>query len=199
VLVVGGLVLAAFEGKPEGASPAAGADPARLGSIDTNRYRYWEVASRNFADHPLEGLGSGGFQAEWLKTDDRVDASGDAHSLYLETAAELGVVGLALLLLFLGGVATALVRLYRRDAAAATGVAAGLATWAFHAGLDWDWEMPAVTLPALLLAAAAVSWSEEDPPPRAAHAGASAQESLLGMTRDDGETMPKAGRSEARA
>ena len=103
------------------------------------------------------------------------------------------------LLLFLGGVAAALVRLYRRDAAAATGVAAGLATWAFHAGLDWDWEMPAVTLPALLLAAAAVSWSEEDPPPRPAHAGASAQESLLGMTRDEGETMPKAGRSGARA
>ena len=96
VLVVGGLVLAAFEGKPEGASPVAGADPACLGSIDTNRYRYWEVASRNFADHPIEGLGSGGFQAEWLKTSDRVDASGDAHSLYLETAAELGVVGLAL-------------------------------------------------------------------------------------------------------
>ena len=172
VLVAAGLVLAAFEGKPEGASPTPGADPARLGSIDTNRYRYWEVASRNFADHPLEGLGSGGFQAEWLKRDDRVDAAGDAHSLYLETAAELGVVGLASLLLFLGGVATALVRLYRLEAAAATGLAAGLAAWAFHAGLDWDWEMPAVTLPALLLAAAAVAWSEEDTPvpPTAAEA-----------------------------
>ena len=122
------------------------------------------MASRNFADHPLEGLGSGGFQAEWLKRDDRVDAAGDAHSLYLETAAELGVVGLASLLLFLGGVAAALVRLYRLEAAAATGLAAGLAAWAFHAGLDWDWEMPAVTLPALLLAAAAVAWSEEDTP-----------------------------------
>jgi O-antigen ligase len=166
VLVVGGLVLAAFEGKPEGASPAAGADPARLGSIDTNRYRYWEVAAQNFADNPVEGLGSGGFRVEWLKNEDRVDASGDAHSLYLETAAELGVVGLACLLLFLGGVAAALVRLYRRDPAAATGVAAGLAAWAFHAGLDWDWEMPAVTLPAILLAAAAVAWGEETVPKR---------------------------------
>ncbi len=166
VLVVGGLVLAAFEGKPEGASPAAGADPARLGSIDTNRYRYWEVAATNFADNPIEGLGSGGFRVEWLKNEDRVDASGDAHSLYLETAAELGVVGLACLLLFLGGVAAALVRLYRRDPAAATGVAAGLAAWAFHAGLDWDWEMPAVTLPAILLAAAAVAWGEETVPER---------------------------------
>ena len=179
------------------ASPVAGADPACLGSIDTNRYRYWEVASRNFADHPIEGLGSGGFQAEWLKTSDRVDASGDAHSLYLETAAELGVVGLAPLLLFLGGVAAALVRLYRRDAAAATGVAAGLATWAFHAGLDWDWEMPAVTLPALLLAAAAVS--ERRGPAAATRSRRSLGAGKPAMTRDEGETMPKPGRSGARA
>jgi O-Antigen ligase len=161
-LVGAGLLLAAFEGKPEGASPAAGADPARLGSIDTNRYRYWEVAARSFADHPIAGLGSGGFETEWLRNEDRVDASGDAHSLYLESAAELGVVGLAFLLLFLGGVGAALVRLYGRNPAAATGVAAGLAAWAFHAGLDWDWEMPAVTLPPLLLAAAAIAWAEED-------------------------------------
>jgi len=194
VLVIGGLLLAAFEGKPEGASPAAGADPARLGSIDTNRYRYWEVASRNFVDHPIEGLGSGGFQAEWLKTDDRVDASGDAHSLYLETAAELGVVGLAFLLLFAGGVGAALVRLYRRDPAAATGLAAGLAAWAFHAGLDWDWEMPAVTLPALLLAAAAVAWSEEPAP-----AGAAAGETLPETDQEYASPVTRGDRSEARA
>lgn len=160
VLVIGGLVLVAFEGKPEGASPVAGADPARLGSIDTNRYRYWEVAATSFTEHPLRGLGSGGFASEWLREPDRVDASGDAHSLYLETAAELGVVGLACLLLFVGGAGACLVRLYRSEPAAATGLAAGLAAWSFHAGLDWDWEMPAVTLPALLLAAAAVAWSE---------------------------------------
>ncbi len=119
VLVVGGLVLAAYEGKPEGASPAAGADPARLGSIDTNRYRYWEIAATSFAEHPLRGLGSGGFQVVWLKNEDRVDAAADAHSLYLETAAELGLVGLAFLLLFFGGVGAALVRFYRRAPGAA--------------------------------------------------------------------------------
>ena len=25
-------------------------------------------------------------------------------------------------------------------------------TWAWHSALDWDWEMPALTLPALVLA-----------------------------------------------
>jgi O-antigen ligase len=153
-------VLAALEGKPEGTSPVPGATPARLGSIDSNRYHYWEEAGRTFAEHPIAGIGSGGFQVEWLKIYQRFDASGDAHSLYLETAAELGVIGVAALLLFLGGIATAVLRLYRVDRGAATGLAAGLTAWTFHAGLDWDWEMPAVTLPALLLAAAAIAWSE---------------------------------------
>jgi hypothetical protein len=90
-----------------------------------------------------------------------VDQAADAHSLYVETLAELGVVGLGLLLLFLGGVAWGLVRLHRLDAGAAAGLAAALAAWAIHAGLDWDWEMPALTLMALLLGAAALAWSEE--------------------------------------
>jgi O-Antigen ligase len=161
VMVVGGLVLVAYEGRPESASPVTGADPARLGSIDTNRYRYWEVAGTTFADHPIAGAGSGAFLVEWLKVDDRVDAAADAHSLYIETAAELGMVGLACLVLFLGGVAAGGVRLHRLAPGAAAGPLAALAAWAFHAALDWDWEMPAVTLTALLLAAAALAWSEE--------------------------------------
>jgi O-antigen ligase len=161
LLVLGGLVIAAFEGKPEGTSPVPGADPSRLGSIDTNRYLYWEEAGATFADHPLVGIGTGGFIVEWLKVRNRADASGDAHSFYLETAAELGLVGVVCLLMFLAGVAIATARLYRLDPGGATGIAAGLSAWAFHAGLDWDWEMPAVSLLALVLASAAIAWSEQ--------------------------------------
>jgi O-antigen ligase len=160
LLVLGGLLIAAFEGKPKGTSPVPGADPSRLGSIDTNRYLYWEEAGATFAEHPVLGVGTGGFIVEWLKLRNRSDASGDAHSLYLETAAELGVVGVACLLMFLAGVAIAAARLYRIDPAGAAGLAAGLSAWAFHAGLDWDWEMPAVTLMALALASAAIAWGD---------------------------------------
>jgi O-antigen ligase/polysaccharide polymerase Wzy-like membrane protein len=166
-ILVAGLLVAALEGKPGTSSPVPGATPARLGSVDSNRYHYWEQAGRTFADHPLVGIGSGGFQVDWLKIYKRRDASGDAHSLYLETAAELGVVGVAFLLLFLGGAGAALIRLYRIDPGAGTGLAAGLAAWTFHAGLDWDWEMPAVTMPALLLAAAAIAWSNGRDSPEA--------------------------------
>ena len=110
-------MLAALEGKPQGTSPVRGATPARLASVDSNRYRYWEEAGSTFAEHPLIGIGSGGFAVEWLKIEQRFDASGDAHSLYLETAAELGVVGVVFLLLFVGGVAAAVLGLYRIDRA----------------------------------------------------------------------------------
>jgi O-Antigen ligase len=162
VLVGGVLAVALLEGTPRSTSPAPGAGAGRLASIDSNRYQYWEVAARELAEHPVGGLGSGGFAVEWRKERDRVDTAGDAHSLYLETAAELGLVGLLLLLGFMGGVAAAAVALYRLDAAAATGPAAALAAWALHAGLDWNWEMPAVTLQALLLGAATVAWSETE-------------------------------------
>jgi len=70
----------------------------------------------------------------------------DAHSLYLETAAELGLVGLLALALFLGGIAAAA----RRGPPTLVAV---LVAFALHAGLDWDWELPALTLTALLVAA----------------------------------------------
>ena len=161
MLVVATLTAAALEGKPETVSPDVAADPARLGSIDTNRYRYWDVAIETWARDPIVGVGSGGFSVEWLKQRDRVDKSGDAHSIYVETAAELGLVGMAFLLMFLGGTAMAVLRLHRVDPSAATGLAGGLAAWWLHAGLDWDWEMPAAGLLMVVLAAAAVAWSEQ--------------------------------------
>jgi O-Antigen ligase len=160
-LLLGGvLAAAAFEADPDSGSPAFGATGARLGSIDSNRYSYWRVALGTFADNPVQGIGTGGFVVDWLQERDVLDPTREAHSLYLGTLAELGLIGLAALLVFLGGVAAAARRLWRCDPGLAAGPAAALAVWAAHAGLDWDWEMPAVTLVALALAAALVAWSE---------------------------------------
>jgi hypothetical protein len=182
VLLLGGvLAAAALEARPESSSPAFGATGARLGSIDSNRYSYWRVALGTFADQPVQGIGSGGFVVDWLQERDVLDPTREAHSLYLGTLAELGLVGLAALLAFLGGVAAAARRLWRSDPGLAAGPAAALAVWAAHAGLDWDWEMPAVSLVALALAAALVAWSERpgvSPAAREGSAPASAPEPL---------------------
>ena len=125
-------------------TPTTGSE--RLVSAQSNRYDYWRVAADTFADHPLKGIGTGAFRVEWLLHRDRDESVRDAHSLYLETAAELGIVGLAALAALFGGVIAA-ARRARLPAASAA-----LAAYAVHAGIDWDWELPGLTLFAVLLA-----------------------------------------------
>ena len=133
-------------------TPEAGATPARLASAESNRYAYWRVALDMFAEQPLRGAGSGAFRVRWRRDREVTDPARDAHSLYLETAAELGLVGLALLGVFAAGLAGAARAARRTSPAEAAGPAAGLVLWALHTGIDWDWEMPALTLVALVLA-----------------------------------------------
>jgi O-antigen ligase len=155
-LVLGWLALSAVI-EP---SAGGGRGASRLASTESHRYDYWRVAAGAFAHHPVRGLGASGFRVEWLRKRDIPEPVGDVHSLYLETAAELGVVGLALLALFLGGVAACIRRLAHADPLLVAGPAAALAVWAVQAGVDWIWEMPAYTLVAIVLAAALVAWQE---------------------------------------
>jgi len=133
--------------------PAFGATTQRFADLGSNRARYWDVALATFADHPVAGAGTAAYRVQWLRRRDVPDVIRDAHSLPLETAAELGLVGLLLLFGFAAGVARCAQAVQRADPALAAGLCAGLATWTVHACVDWDWELPAVTLPALTLAA----------------------------------------------
>jgi len=162
LVLAGAVLLTASSGerRPAVRSPAFGADPARLSSFESNRYAYWQVAGRSFARQPLIGAGAGGFRVDWLREREIPETVRDAHSLYLETAAELGLVGLAALALLMAGVAAAGRAALRADRDAAVGPLAALSAWALHAGLDWNWEMPAVSLPAIVLAGALIARSE---------------------------------------
>jgi hypothetical protein len=142
-LALVGTAVAVSQVERRGGRDTPDATPGRLASVQSNRYAYWKVALRSFAEHPLRGVGSGGFQVEWLRERPFREPVRDAHSLYLETLAELGLVGFALLALLIGSVAVT---------ARAAGATAALAAWALHAGVDWDWELPALTLVALVLA-----------------------------------------------
>jgi hypothetical protein len=70
-------------------------------------------------------------------------------------------VGVALLLAVLSGVALAARAAHRRNWALAAGPIAGLTCYAAHAPLDWDWQMPAVTLIAIALAGAVLAQADE--------------------------------------
>jgi O-antigen ligase len=117
-----------------------------------NRPHYWHVAWREYEQNAALGSGAGTFDRYWLRYRPVSSFARDAHSVYLETLAELGPVGLGLLL---GALFVPLLALRpgSRDPVLAT-AAAGYVAFLVHAGVDWDWELPAVTLAGLLCGAA---------------------------------------------
>lgn len=135
---------------------------ARLDSAyGQGRYDYWVQAADAQNSEPLGGIGPGTFEFWWARNRPD-DYSGsyirDAHSWYLETFGELGIVGLALVLallaltLVVGGGRSFARRLdeHRGALAAAT---AGCIAFALAASVEWVWELPAVALAFLLLVA----------------------------------------------
>ena len=162
VVIVAGLALAIVVGAHETSgttTPRLSGGATRLASLRSDRYDYWSVALRAFGTQPLHGVGAAGWQVYWLRWRTISEGAHDAHSLELQTLAELGVVGLALLLCFLGGVVLGAVRALRSAVPPAAAIAA-LVTYLIHSPLDWDWQMPALTLVAILLAGKVLAIAE---------------------------------------
>jgi len=161
VVAVGiGLVAGGLAEKPSAAELATGARAERLTTASSNRYEYWRVGLQAFGEHPLRGLGAAGFRVYWLQHRTIPEVVHDVHSLSLEQAAELGIVGVLAYLALVAGAVMAGRSALRRDPAAAAGASAGALVWLLHASIDWDWQLPAVTLPAIALTAALVVLAE---------------------------------------
>ncbi len=126
---------------------------SRLGSIGTSaRVNYWRVALDQYEDHPLLGSGAGTYEQFWLRDRPIYEPVRDAHNLYLETLAQLGWPGL---LLLVGMLAVPLVAAVRAGGEPLVGVACGAyVAYLAHGAIDWDWELPVLTLFALACAAA---------------------------------------------
>jgi hypothetical protein len=136
------------------------------------RTALWRSAWREGAAHPLAGGGAGTWRRAYAAQTGSLSGPANAHSLELETFAELGAVGLALLLAFLALTARA-ARAARAEPWMPAAVAV-LAAWALVSAVDWDWQLPAATLPAML-AAGALAGARRAPPMRlGALAGAAA-------------------------
>ena len=142
------------------ADPVVGVDlNDRLFSVSGNgRSEQLRVAWNAGREHPFVGQGSGTFEYLWYERRPNLLIVRDGHSLYMETFAELGLVGLALLVCALLALAVGGVRA-RRQRFVATGVGA-LAAWAAASAFDWHWEMVGVTLTALLAGGAGLVASE---------------------------------------
>jgi hypothetical protein len=125
-------------------------DPGNNGRIDM-----WRVAWHGFESAPLLGHGAGTFAETWAQHRPTGDFVVDAHSLYLEVLDELGIVGL---LLLLTAIVIPLVVAARRTRGPSrplyAAILAVMLAWALHAAIDWDWEMPVVSVIFFALAGA---------------------------------------------
>jgi len=128
------------------------------------RAELWHVAWRDYKANPLHGSGPGTYEPYWNQHRPLQHKVRDAHNLYLEVLAELGPLGLALLLLAL---ATPLVAgIAARGHRLVPFALAAYGAFLVHAAVDWDWEMTAVTAAALTCGAAVLAAGDrrETPP-----------------------------------
>src|SRR5205814_10009553 len=101
-------------------------------------------------------LGSAGFRVFWLRERSITQSVQEVHSLELEMVVELGLVGLLAFGVMLAGFVGAGRRALRAHPALAAGPCAAALVWLLHASIDWDWQLPAVSLSAIVLGGALI-------------------------------------------
>ena len=128
---------------------------------------FWRAGLAIFADHPVTGTGPGTFGTVHAayQRDVRYYAR-DAHSLYVQTAAEQGTAGLVALAVLLGVLATAWISALRASRRTdsyplVVGIGLGLAAFFVHNGVDMDWMFPANPAMAMLMAGV-LAWFAKD-------------------------------------
>jgi tetratricopeptide (TPR) repeat protein len=145
----------AWDSFQRGSEPA-GSDPAeRLASLSGTRRLLWSAALDSFAERPLAGIGAGTFEFAWNRDPHRSGHVLDAHSLYLESLAELGIPGALMVIAALAALLTGGLRSVRRQTddtarAVAAGCAVAFVVFCVTAGVDWMWESTAVACLALV-------------------------------------------------
>ncbi len=155
--VVGALLLAVALNGPVGTAwdkfktdrpPPSSGGTVRFTSLGSARYDVWTEAVDAFEAHPLNGIGPGSFELYWSRHG-KTEFVRDAHTLYIEQAAELGLPGLLALLVALGGLLVAAIQARmrwrrRRELAVGSALIAAFVVFLAYAGVDWMWELGAI-------------------------------------------------------
>jgi len=113
------------------------------------RLSFWRSALAIFRDHPLVGTGPWTYGVVHTRYQDDVRFyASDAHNLYLQTAAEMGLVGVVALMALLVAIAVTCFRALRAvrgtsEYPLVAGVGLGLLAFFLHSALDVNWAFPA--------------------------------------------------------
>ncbi len=126
---------------------------SHFGDVGSGRYDFWRVALDAFIAHPIGGLGEDNFADYYVVHRRTAEEPSWTHSLEMRLLAQTGLVGFALFTAFMVSALALAVRARRTGeplARAVTGVALlALVVWLIHGSVDWFWEIPALSGPAL--------------------------------------------------
>jgi O-Antigen ligase len=171
VLVSIGGGVAATHGDPFGfvkrqwngfSNPEHGSGGSHFGTIGSGRSDFWRVSLDAFASHPLGGLGQDNFDDYYVSRRRTPEEPQWTHSLEMRLLAHTGLVGFLLFAGFLVAALRPALAVARRGADDLARVAAATAllplfVWLLHGSVDWFWEIPALSGPALGFLAVALS------------------------------------------
>ena len=151
--LIAGLVASGGSGEPSGATSVLRA--SRFGGgLESGRFEMWRVAGQTLTQHPLLGVGADNFAVDYTRErETNAEEPLYPHSLVLRAFSQMGLVGGALFLGFVAAaLAAALASRARSDgftqAVVSAAIVAG-AYWLVHGSIDWLWEIPAVSAPAV--------------------------------------------------
>lgn len=112
------------------------------------RHDFWRVAVDAFEQEPTAGNGAGTYQFSWVELRSLATPVHNAHSLYLEAFAELGLVGGLLTLAMVGFLLWTGFAAWRGASGAARELNAALLAVALALAvgmaIDWFWEIAAL-------------------------------------------------------
>ncbi|HET6509458.1 MAG TPA: O-antigen ligase family protein [Baekduia sp.] len=143
-------------------------DPSRLTSVGSVRAKYWNESIKIFRAHPLKGVGAGGYETARLRYRTDNLAVRHAHGYVVQTAADMGLLGLLvsglLLMAWIGATGRTLgwrvpwlsrpgpKVAYGPEHVAMATLATTVLVFGVHSFIDWTWFVPGTAVIALVAA-----------------------------------------------
>lgn len=124
-----------------GYQPVGAGENRLTAGLSSGRWQFWTIGWDQFQRAPIAGVGADNFRQDFLLAGKGGENPAYPHSLPIRTLGQLGLIGAALLLLWIAPILIATRRLAAgRDPAGrvvAFGGGAAFALWLIHGSVDW--------------------------------------------------------------
>ncbi len=126
---------------------------SHFSDVGSGRYDFWRVSLDALIAHPIGGLGQDNFADYYVRHRRTAEEPSWTHSLPMRLLAHTGIVGFLLFGAFIVTAVAAALRTTRRSSPLHSAVAGAAVmpsvVWLIYGSVDWFWEFPALSAPAL--------------------------------------------------